>query len=1176
MHNLNICSLNVRGIKNRINRRALFKTIKSYGFDITAMQETYINEVGIKQIEKELRGVVHSASCVGRSKGLITHFSSKIKSENVTLLETTDRLIISKVKQNDIEYFVINVYAPCIEHDKLLFYNFLEETIKQYVKSDQFGNIICMGDFNCVVNNSLDIISGKKHSDRTVHAFNEFIKHLNLKDKCREYNADSKVFTWNNKDFSSARRLDYIFTGVNFDKYNLKPEIKNLPFTDHKAVTLDIKFKNFERGAGIFKIDSCLFTDTNYKKIIIDTINDIKNSYSHLNDGLIWELIKVHIKEKSIKYAKLKQKVTNEKDKSNRRELSIIENKLIKDPSNKYLAERTLHLKNEIELKLINDTKSSSIRAGIKWIEQGEKNNKYFLGLEKTRVEKNTIDTLKRGGNTNEITTNNEEILEETRQFYSNLYTERKQDDAILNNFNNFKHGIKINKLNDNQRMCLDNEITISEMLNALKFMNNGSSPGVDGIPTEFYKVFWEDIKKPLYNSFIHSLNTGILSLSQRKGVLSLLYKGNNSDKELLKNWRPISLVNSDYKILTKLFSIRIKRVMADLVHENQTGFIKGRNISQTLRELDDIIEREKHFKNSHFLLAVDFEKAFDTISTLFVTEMCKEYGFGPSFLRWIDILMNDRISCVKNNGYVSHEFKMERGLRQGCPMSPLLFVLAVELLANKIRQDSNLNGIMINEKSVRIKQYADDTTLLLKDEIDIREVLSRLKEFENVSGLKINKNKSYLICPGNPLLVGSEIEGIIVSKEVKILGVWFDSDIRAKHNKKNWETKITNTKHILENWSKRDLSTFGKVLILKTFALSNFIYLMQSIGMPENIMRELNTLFYKFIWKKDMQSDTRTFDKVKRNVMSNDYEFGGIKMFDLEKHQHAFYLDWAENFLKDGEKEWKEIPCESFKHLGGKAVFEGDITKKDLKGLFTSYSNFWNEVLETWHRYKFDQKEKSVKINKNTVLFNNMNISLKGKPLWSPECIKNNVLRLKDILSDKRIITYTQFVEKYPEMKYPMIPYNIISNAVKQILKSSSYEQNEESNVSSPYFGINKVGNIGRKGFLNLIKENLDPYVLQLWKNKFNIEIESEHWLTAINASKETRLRTMHWKIMHNIYPTNILLSKMKIKETQNCEWCDCQDFPEHFFVECKKIKHLWKEIETKLKTYCSARIKF
>ena len=104
------------------------------------------------------------------------------------------------------------------------------------------------------------------------------------------------------------------------------------------------------------------------------------------------------------------------------------------------------------------------------------------------------------------------------------------------------------------------------------------------------------------------------------------MYKGNNSDKELLKNWRPISLVNSDYKILTKLFSIRIKKVIGTLVHDNQTGFIKGRNISQTLRELDDIIEREKSKKNTHFLLAVDFEKAFDTISTKFVTEMCKEY----------------------------------------------------------------------------------------------------------------------------------------------------------------------------------------------------------------------------------------------------------------------------------------------------------------------------------------------------------------------------------------------------------------------------------------------------------------------------------------------------------------------------------------------------------------------
>ena len=98
------------------------------------------------------------------------------------------------------------------------------------------------------------------------------------------------------------------------------------------------------------------------------------------------------------------------------------------------------------------------------------------------------------------------------------------------------------------------------------------------------------------------------------------------------------------------------------------------------------------------------------------------------------------------------------------------------------------------------------------------------------------------------------------------------------------------------------------------------------------------------------------------------------------------------------------------------------------------------------------------------------------------------------------------------------------------------------------------------------MIKEKCTSYVLHLWLNKFNIQITSEHWLTVIRATKETRLRALHWKILHNIYPTNILLSKMKVKENENCEWCNCTDYMEHFFVECKKVKNLWKEIEIRL----------
>ena len=126
------------------------------------------------------------------------------------------------------------------------------------------------------------------------------------------------------------------------------------------------------------------------------------------------------------------------------------------------------------------------------------------------------------------------------------------------------------------------------EILNALKNMNNDSSPGSDSIPTEFYKFFWPQIKDPLFNSFKSALSSKSLSTSQRRGILSLIHKGNNSDKNDLKNWRPISLMNADYKILTKLLALRLQGIVQYLVNENQSGFIKGRNISHIIREIDD------------------------------------------------------------------------------------------------------------------------------------------------------------------------------------------------------------------------------------------------------------------------------------------------------------------------------------------------------------------------------------------------------------------------------------------------------------------------------------------------------------------------------------------------------------------------------------------------------------
>ena len=329
--------------------------------------------------------------------------------------------------------------------------------------------------------------------------------------------------------------------------------------------------------------------------------------------------------------------------------------------------------------------------------------------------------------------------------------------------------------------------------------------------------------------------------------------------------------MNSDYKILTKVLAIRLQRVISKLVNDNQSGFIKGRNIAQVLREIDDLVEFEKNRGSSNIFLSVDFEKAFDTISSTFIVEMCRAYGLGNNFMNWIEIIMNRRSACVKNNGFISNEFPLSRGIRQGCPLSPLLFVLAVELIAIKTRQDTSIEGCKVVDSFTKIRQYADDTTFLVKNISEAEKVLNILNDFASFSGLKVNKIKSKAFCPGSPNHYGPEVHGIKFVEELELLGVTFSIHQIASKVMKNWDSKMLKTEKMIKNWARRDLTIIGKILVLKTFGISNFVYLMQSIGMPPEVATKLNTLFFKFIWKSNYFDAGKTTEKVKRRVLFND-----------------------------------------------------------------------------------------------------------------------------------------------------------------------------------------------------------------------------------------------------------------------------------------------------------------
>ena len=267
-------------------------------------------------------------------------------------------------------------------------------------------------------------------------------------------------------------------------------------------------------------------------------------------------------------------------------------------------------------------------------------------------------------------------------------------------------------------------------MLRGVKIYGFRQITGFRWFSCRFYKVFWNSISDLLLKAFNYAYENGQFSVSQRRGIIRLIPK-RHSDPLFIKSWLPITLLNCDYKIAAKAIANRVKKVLPDINSEDQTGFIKGRTI----------IQYTDNNKMSGLLLFVDFEKVFDTLEWSFIEKSLHFHGFGPSLVAWFRVFYSNTESCVINNGWCSNFFKLERGGRQGCPLSPYLFLLCAEILAISVRKNTGIKGITVEETEMKISQYADDTTLILNgSRSSLSEALKTLDHFGKASGLKLNK----------------------------------------------------------------------------------------------------------------------------------------------------------------------------------------------------------------------------------------------------------------------------------------------------------------------------------------------------------------------------------------------------------------------------------------------------
>ena len=248
--------------------------------------------------------------------------------------------------------------------------------------------------------------------------------------------------------------------------------------------------------------------------------------------------------------------------------------------------------------------------------------------------------------------------------------------------------------------------------------------------------------------------------------------------------------------------------------------------------------------------------------------------------------------------------FEIQRGVRQGCPLSPYLFILSAEVLATAIRKNTNIKGISVNDVEIKLSQYADDTTLILdgSDE-SLRSSLATLDDFSKVSGLRLNDKKTEALWIGASigndkiLLPGKELKW--PKDKVKSLGIWISTNPELSASL-NYNEKLEKVKEILRCWKYRRLTLLGKITVIKSLAVSQLVYLLSPLRSDYRILNEINDLLYTFLWNGKG-------DKIKRKIMINDLSVGGLKMIDISSFNKSLKTTWIKKYLDNNNKgKWK------------------------------------------------------------------------------------------------------------------------------------------------------------------------------------------------------------------------------------------------------------------------------
>ena len=576
----------------------------------------------------------------------------------------------------------------------------------------------------------------------------------------------------------------------------------------------------------------------------------------------LWDDFKNEIQQKTIKWCKDRKKAEDIEYTQLCREYRRHEQDLNFDEMTR--------VKTIIDSKEKEKARGIQIRAKAKLLDNREDPSDYFVHKEVHQGKKKTIREIEIDGTR---TQNQKDITTAFSDFYKKLYTAEQVSQMTE------EYLAHVPKLDRDETIGRD--ITLGDIKEAIKQMENNKSPGPDGLTKEFYNEFIDLLGPILVKLFKQIHGSSSLTPSMKLSYITLICK-NDDMPHLCKNYRPISLLNTDYKVITKVLSNRLKEFLPDLIHQDQTCSIKGRCIQDNCHYLRDLIHEINTENQKGLTLSLDQEKAFDRVDHQYLFNILNHYGFSEIFINWIKLLYNNISSAVLVNNHISEQFQITRSVRQGCPLSPLIYVLALEPVLVNIRRDQQVLGCPIPGNRTdppKVTAYADDCKFILKTHESVEAIFKHFENYGKVSGAKLNKTKTEIMYLGRWRDKTDNHLNIKVVKEMDMFGITFGNE------SKSWEKIMSKIKRDINFYSKRKLSYIGKAKLVNTLILPKVWYLATIFPPPAGILNDLEKIVYRFIWGQKQ-------DKVRRETMTLPVSEGGVGLINVKCKYLSLFLN--------------------------------------------------------------------------------------------------------------------------------------------------------------------------------------------------------------------------------------------------------------------------------------------